>query len=90
MVAKTQQSHNKETQNGIEKMYGEWVKSNRDDDIDIIINQGHELTPLPEGNQYLGYIFASADTSEQVVSAIREAYAKLKFVSARVFAITPS
>ncbi len=55
--------------------------------IDIIISEGHELVPLPEGNQYLGYIFASADTAEQVTAAIREAYAHLKFVTAPVFKI---
>ena len=58
------------------------------DKIDIIIREGHELVPLPEGNQYLGYIFASADTPEQVTAAIREAYAKLKFITAPVFNIT--
>ncbi len=58
------------------------------DKIDIIISQGHELVPLPEGNQYLGYIFASAETAEQVTAAIREAYANLKFVTAPVFKIT--
>lgn len=58
------------------------------DKIDIIINEGHELIPLPEGNQYLGYIFASADTAEQVTAAIREAYAQLKFVTAPVFRIS--
>ena len=58
------------------------------DNIDIIIGQGHELVPLPEGNQYLGYIFASAETPEQVTAAIREAYAKLEFVTAPVFKIT--
>ena len=58
------------------------------DKIDIIISQGHELLPLPEGNQYLGYIFASADKPEQVTSAIREAYAKLKFITAPVFNIS--
>ena len=57
------------------------------DKIDIIIPQGHELVPLPEGNQYLGYIFASADLPEQVSSAIREAYSHLKFVTAPVFKI---
>ena len=57
------------------------------DKIDIIIQQGHELVPLPEGNQYLGYIFASADRPEQVTAAIREAYAHLKFVTAPVFKI---
>lgn len=58
------------------------------DKIDIIIRQGHELVPLPEGNQYLGYIFASADTPEQVTAAIREAYAKLRFITTPVFSIT--
>ncbi|MBL4711531.1 MAG: ATP-grasp domain-containing protein [Gammaproteobacteria bacterium] len=57
------------------------------DKIDIIINEGHELVPLPEGNQYLGYIFASADTPEQVICAIREAYAKLTFITAPIFTI---
>lgn len=57
------------------------------DNIDIIINEGHELTPLPEGNQYLGYIFASADTTDQVTAAIRDAYAQLDFVTAPVFKI---
>ncbi len=58
------------------------------DKIDIIIREGHELVPLPEGNQYLGYIFASADSPEQVTAAIREAYAKLRFITAPVFNIT--
>ncbi len=61
---------------------------NHIDTIDIIIPQGHELIPLPEGNQYLGYIFASAATTEQVTAAIREAYACLKFVTAPVFKIS--
>ena len=55
--------------------------------VDIVINQGHELVPLPEGNQYLGYIFASAETPEQVVSALRESYAHLTFVTTPVFKI---
>ena len=58
------------------------------DKIDIIIREGHELIPLPEGNQYLGYIFASAATPELVTAAIREAYDLLKFVSAPIFKIT--
>jgi len=57
------------------------------DKIDIIIREGHELVPLPEGNQYLGYIFASADTPGEVTEAIREAYACLEFVTAPVFNI---
>ncbi len=62
-------------------------KTKNIDKIDIIINQGHELVPLPEGNQYLGYIFASAETPEQVTAAIRKAYAHLSFITAPVFNI---
>jgi len=62
-------------------------KVNYIDNIDIIIPQGHELVPLPEGNQYLGYIFARAESPEQVTAAIREAYAHLKFITAPVFKI---
>jgi len=58
------------------------------DKIDIIIREGHELIPLPEGNQYLGYIFASAEEAEQVTTAIRQAYALLKFVTAPIFKIS--
>ena len=57
------------------------------DKIDIIIREGHELIPLPEGNQYLGYIFASAETSELATAAIREAYKELRFITAPVFNI---
>ena len=57
------------------------------DKIDIIIREGHELQPLPEGNQYLGYIFASAEKPEQVTAAIQEAYACLEFVTAPIFKI---
>ncbi len=57
------------------------------DKIDIIISEGHELVPLPEGNQYLGYIFASAKTPERVTAAIREAYSLLSFITAPVFKI---
>jgi biotin carboxylase len=58
------------------------------DKIDIIIREGNQLTPLPEGNQYLGYIFASGETPEEVTAAIREAYSHLKFVTAPVFNIS--
>mgnify|MGYP001817383468 FL=1 len=57
------------------------------DSIDVIIPQGHELIPLPEGNQYLGYIFASAETPEQATEAIRKAHDKLDFITAPVFKI---
>ena len=53
--------------------------------IDIVISEGHELIPLPEGNQYLGFIFAKADTPETVTAALRAAHGKLNFITAPVF-----
>lgn len=58
------------------------------DKVDIMIREGHELTPLPEGNQYLGYIFASGESPESVTASIREAYEHLKFIVAPVFKIS--
>ncbi len=55
------------------------------EDITITISEGHELIPLPEGNQYLGFIFAHADKPDIVIDALRTAYAKLNFVTAPVF-----
>ncbi len=56
--------------------------------VDIIAREGHELIPLPEGNQYAGYIFAIADSSEEVERALRLAYKELKIVVAPVFQIS--
>lgn len=56
--------------------------------IDITISEGHELIPLPEGNQYLGFIFAQAETAELVTDALRTAHAKLKFATAPVIKLT--
>ena len=42
------------------------------DKVDIIIREGHELIPLPEGNQYPGYIFARANSSDEVIHAVTE------------------
>ena len=58
------------------------------DSIEIIIPTGHELIPLPEGNQYLGYIFATADTNEEVIDAIRKAYGLLNFVVSPIIKLT--
>jgi len=62
-------------------------KVNHVDKVDIIIQQGHELIPLPDGNQYLGYIFANAETPEQVENALRQAYDCLRFIAVPVFKI---
>ncbi|MCP4410513.1 MAG: ATP-grasp domain-containing protein, partial [Gammaproteobacteria bacterium] len=38
--------------------------------VEMVIPDGHELVPLPEGNQYPGYIFAKADDSLTVIQAL--------------------
>jgi len=48
--------------------------------VSISVREGHELVALPEGTSYLGFIFATADTPEEVEKALREAYEKLNIV----------
>jgi biotin carboxylase len=40
---------------------------------------GAEITPLPEGDKYVGFIFASGGTPEYVEDALRKAHRLLKF-----------
>ena len=47
------------------------------DGLEITIPVGQKVVPLPEGNRYLGFLFARAATPEQVETALRAAYAKL-------------
>ncbi len=57
------------------------------EDINIQLRDGYELTPLPEGNSYLGFIFAKAPEFEQVEQALRAAYACLNIVVAPLWKI---
>ena len=50
-------------------------------DIEIHISPGYELIPLPEGASYLGFIFAQAPDFDQTYAALKNAYAKLRFVT---------
>ena len=49
------------------------------EDVVISAHPGQELIPLPEGWQYLGFIFARAETPEDVEAALRTAHAALDF-----------
>ncbi len=49
------------------------------EEITVTAHIGQELVPLPEGWQYLGFIFARADTPDAVDKALREAHALLSF-----------
>ena len=45
--------------------------------LEITIPLGQPVVPLPEGNRYLGFLFARADSPDQVEAALRLAYARL-------------
>lgn len=47
--------------------------------IDISIQTGGLVVPLPEGNRYLGFIFAGGETPAEAEGALRRAHAQLKF-----------
>ena len=49
------------------------------EDVTITAHVGQDLVPLPEGWQYLGFIFARADSSAAVEAALRDAHARLAF-----------
>ena len=50
------------------------------EDVTITAPLGRRLVPLPEGSAYLGFIFARANTPNEVESALRTAHSKLTFV----------
>jgi biotin carboxylase len=47
--------------------------------VEITARLRHPLVPMPEGASYLGFIFARADTPEQVETALRTAHERLRF-----------
>ena len=46
-------------------------------DIGITIPVGGRLVPLPEGDRYLGFLFARGETPDEVEAALRTAHARL-------------
>jgi biotin carboxylase len=49
------------------------------DEVAITMHPGQDVIPLPEGWQYLGFIFARAETPAAVEQALRRAHARLRF-----------
>jgi biotin carboxylase len=47
--------------------------------VRIMIPVGRPVVPLPEGNRYLGFIFARGDAPDRVESSLREAHRRLEF-----------
>jgi biotin carboxylase len=51
------------------------------DGLVITIPPGESLVPLPEGDRYLGFMFARADSPGGVEAALRQAHAQLRVVT---------
>lgn len=49
------------------------------ENIEITAKLNYPLVPLPEGDSYLGFIFARGDTSATVENALRQAHQQLHF-----------
>ncbi len=60
------------------------------EEVEISVREGYELVPLPEGSSYLGFVFARAQTADQVEHALRAAHACLRIVTAPVLPVAES
>jgi hypothetical protein len=49
------------------------------EDVIITAKQGQSLVPLPEGNSYLGFVFARGNQPDQVEAALRVSHSRLSF-----------
>ena len=47
--------------------------------VTITLHPGSRVVPLPEGSEYLGFVFARGDAPAAVEAALREAHAHLEF-----------
>jgi hypothetical protein len=47
--------------------------------VEITARLNYSLRPLPEGDSYLGFIFARGDSPEEIEQALRTAHEKLSF-----------
>lgn len=56
-------------------------------ELSIEVRDGYELVPLPEGNSYLGFIFAEAPTVAEAEKALRDAHDCLNIVVAPLWKI---
>ncbi len=57
------------------------------EDVIITAKQGQKLVPLPEGNSYLGFIFARGNSPDLVEQALRAAHGQLHFEIARALPV---
>lgn len=50
------------------------------DDVIITAHITQQIAPPPEGASYLGFIFARAESPDEVEAALREAHSRLRFI----------
>ncbi|MBI4513102.1 MAG: ATP-grasp domain-containing protein [Gemmatimonadetes bacterium] len=50
------------------------------EDVIVSIPLGQPVVPLPEGDRYLGFIFARGEAPEDVEAALRQAHGRLTFI----------
>lgn len=60
------------------------------ENVEITAKINYPLRPLPEGDSYLGFIFARGDTPEEVEAALRLAHEKLSFTIAPELTVLPT
>ncbi len=56
--------------------------------VEISVALHHTVTPLPEGESYLGFIFARGENAAEVEAALRLAHSKLQFTIVPELALT--
>jgi hypothetical protein len=59
------------------------------DDVIITAKEGQRLQKLPEGGSYMGFLFASAATPEEVENGLRASHARLRFEIAKTLEVMP-
>jgi hypothetical protein len=48
-------------------------------DVVVTVPEGREVVPLPEGDAYLGFLFARGETPHDVETSLRDAHRRLSF-----------
>lgn len=59
------------------------------EEIQISAKTNYPIVPLPEGDSYLGFIFARGETPAEVEAALREAHRRLRFVIESTIPLLP-
>jgi biotin carboxylase len=59
------------------------------EEVEITAKLNYPLVPLPEGDSYLGFIFARGETPAAVEAALRQAHAQLHFNIEPFIVLTP-